>query len=75
MVAIIKENIRMRGLNLGSEKTGFNECLDQNMKEGSNKVQTLIKRCSMGQMQKFQTPTGSRTSDLPVLPQMEGTEI
>jgi hypothetical protein len=43
MVATIKENIRRRGLNLGSEKTGFNQCLDQNMKEGLNKVQTLIK--------------------------------
>jgi hypothetical protein len=41
MVATIKENIRRRGLNLGSEKTGFNQCLDQNMKEGLNKVQSL----------------------------------
>jgi hypothetical protein len=59
MVAIIKENIRMRGLNLGGEKTGFNQCLDQNVrKEGLNKVQTLIKHCSMGQMQKLQRPRG-----------------
>ena len=51
MVAITQENIRMRGLNLEIEETGFNQCLDQNViKVGLNNVQTLIKHCSMGQI-------------------------
>ena len=57
MLGITEDNIRMRGLNLEIEETGFNQCLDQNMiKVGLNNVQTIIKHCSMGQ--KFLTVRG-----------------
>ena len=71
MVAITEENIRMRGLNLEIEETGFNQCLDQNViKVGLNNVQTLIKHCSNGTNLKIPDSEGSRTSDLPVSLQM-----
>ena len=51
MVAVTEENIRMRGLNLDIEETGFNQCSDQNViKVGLDNVRTLIKHCSMGQI-------------------------